>query len=212
MKNVKFAWLFVLGFIITMASCDQQEVDPLADDESAILDLMFLATTEDSTNTFRNHKGKCDLTEVAADELPAAITDYITANYDGASIERAGTSTEKGIYAVAIKKADGTFSGVIFDLEGNFLKEKTRGPKGTPVAAEDLPSAITDHIAANYDGATVAKAFTHQDGRFGVLLILADDTFQGVGFDADGNFVGEFSLKNKRGKKFGPGKRGPFAG
>ena len=188
---------------MTMTSCDQQEVDPLADNESAILDLMFLATTEDSTNTFRNNKGKCDLTEVAVEELPAAITDYIVANYAGASIERAGTSAEKGIYAVAIKKADETFAGVIFDLEGNFLKERTRGRKGTPVAAEDLPSAITDYIAANYDGATVAKAFTHEDGRFGVLLILTDETFQGVGFDTDGNFVGEFSMKNKRGKKHG---------
>ncbi len=203
MKNVKFAWLFVLGLMITMASCDQQEVDPLADDESAILDLMFLATTEDSTNTFRNNRGKCDLTEVAADELPAAITDYITANYEGASIERAGTSTEKGIYAVAIKKADETFAGVIFDLEGNFIKEKTRRSKGTPVAAEDLPAAITDYITANYDGATISKARVHEDGRYGVLLTLADETYQGVGFDADGNFVGEFSMKNKRGKKYG---------
>ncbi|MFT4735517.1 MAG: hypothetical protein ACI9DJ_002596 [Algoriphagus sp.] len=203
MKNVKFAWLFVLGLMITMASCDQQDVEPLAHDESAMLDLMFLATIEDSTNTFRNHKGKCDLTEVAVDELSAAITDYITANYAGASIKRAGTSVEKGIYAVAIKKADETFAGIIFDLEGNFVKEKTRGPKGTAVAAEDLPSAITDYITANYDGASISKARVHEDGRYGVLLTLADETYQGVGFDADGNFVGEFSMKNKRGKKHG---------
>lgn len=210
LRSPKMLGLLVLGLIITVSSCNKSAVDPLVDGESALLDLMFLATGEDSTNTFRGPQGHCNMTEVAVADLPSVITDYISANYPNATIEHAGTGGLKFIYAVGIKKEDGTFAGLFFDKDGNFLHEKSRKHKGEMVAVADLPSAVVDYINANYAGATIHRVLKHDDGKYGVLLILADESYQAVGFDADGNFVGELSMKDKKGHKHGPGRNGPF--
>lgn len=206
MKNFKFAFLLAFAAIIGLTSCDKSSVDAVADGESAVMDMIFLATTDDSTGTFRGHRGKCNITEVAAEDLPATVTDYITANYAGSTIERAGTN-DAGTYIVKIMKEDGTYAGLAFDADGSFLAEKTHKSKGTSVAAEDLPAAITDYIASDYAGATLHKARLFDDGTYAVLIIQADETYLGLGFDADGNFVAELSMKDRKGKKHGPGKR-----
>ncbi|AWV99584.1 hypothetical protein [Arcticibacterium luteifluviistationis] len=213
MRNFKFAWLFALGMMAFMTSCDKADVAlPLTDSDqaSALVDMMFLATADDSTVTSEEygHKGKCSVTEVAVEDLSATITDYITANYADATINRAGTNDNTGNTYVKITLSDGTGAGLAFDADGTFVAERTRGSKGTSVAEADLPVAITDYIAANYEEATVKMAMLQSDGSYGVLLILADETYQGVGFDADGAFVAEFSMKNKGGHKHGTGKRG----
>lgn len=211
MRNLKFAWLFALGMMAFMTSCDKQEVAVSSTDtdgESALLDMMFLATGEDSTEatSSSSHRGKCNVTEVAVEDLSATITDYITANYAEATINRAGTNDDNSNTYVKITLVDGSHAGLVFDADGAFVQERMRGSKGTSVDAADLPAAITDYISANYDGSSVHKAVLQSDGNYGVLLILADETYQGVGFDADGVFISELTMKNKRGKKHG--KRG----
>jgi hypothetical protein len=165
--------------------------------------MFFLATSADSTGVMRGKKGHCNLTEVAVADLSATIKSYITTNYAGATIDRAGTNAEIGNTIVKITLADGTHAGLVFDKDGKFLSAKTHKGKGTSVATADLPAAITTYIKANYATASIAKARLMAGGTYGVLLTLADETYLGVGFDADGKFVSEFSMKNKSGKKHG---------
>jgi hypothetical protein len=211
MKKIKLLGIFLLGFATLLTSCDKNDVDASVDGESALVDMMFLATGADSTGVMRGHRGHCNLTEVAVADLSSTITSYITANYSGATIDRAGTNAETGNTMVKITLADGTHAGLIFDKDGTFLEAKTHKGKGTEVATADLPTAITAYITANYATATIAKARVMEDSTYGVLLSLADETYLGVGFDANGAFVSEFSMKDKKGNKHGKGKKkGPF--
>lgn len=195
--------------VLFMSSCNKTDLSPL-DADSAMIDLAFYATTDDSTGVLRDHHGKCKLTEVNVEELSQTIKDYISANYPDATIERAGSNEGNGVIIVGIKKADGTFAGLMFDAQGNFLKEKTRRHKGTPVAEVDLPSNIKDYLAANYTGASIHRAFKGEEGKYLVLLTLADESFLGVGFDENGEFISEFNMKNKEGHMHGPkGWHGP---
>ncbi len=57
-------------------------------------------------------------TEIDPSELPATVTDYITANYPEATIERA----RQGENGFGVKLDSGVI--LIFDAEGNFVTEK----------------------------------------------------------------------------------------
>lgn len=196
-------WLISLVTLVSgffFVSCDNLNVDPFDnfDGESAVSDFLFLATADDSTGVTKNGHGKCKMTEVAIADLPASITSYIRTNYTGSEILRAGTQDESGKYFVAVKKEDGSKVGVVFDADGNFLEEKTRGHKGEKVEIADLPAVITEYISANYSGAEIKKAFKGPEGRYGVIIQLEDDTFKGLGFDSEGAFLGEIEMKRKR--------------
>ncbi len=67
----------------------------------------------------KDHRKK--LNEVDPTTLPAAITDYIAANYAGATIKKAGT-TRGGDYIVALD-LNGALKVLLFDASGNFVKE-----------------------------------------------------------------------------------------
>lgn len=204
MKNLKFLILSLFAISIGFTSCDKSDVSP-STDESAYVDFMFLATTADSSKTTHNGK-KCNLTEVDVASLPAAITSYVSTNYAGATVDRAGTTTE-GNYVLHVVKADGTHAGLIFDSKGAFVEVRQgKGGKGTEIALADLPAAITSYISTNYAGSTTVKAMTNADGKFGVLITKADATKLMLGFNADGSFVGELSMDQKGGKGKG-GKR-----
>ncbi len=209
MKKFKFIWVLILGTSAAFTACESLNLNPASSDgESALTDMLFLATTEDSSNVMRGHHGHCNLTEVAVADLPASITDYISANYANATIDRAGTVAESGNYAVAITKEDGTHAGLLFSSEGEFLAERTRKARPEPIEISELPTTVTDYITANYDGSTIKRAFQAEDGNYGVLLILSDESYLGVGFDSEGNFLGELSMKDFKGKKHGPGGKG----
>lgn len=200
---MNFIWLIMIGLVVGFVSCNKNEVNP--DDDSALMDFMFLATGNDSTGV-RGPHGKCDLTAVDVASLPAAIVTYVTTTYAGATIDRAGKTSE-GIYAIQITKVDGTKAGLIFDTAGTFVKEhsgKGKGLKGTEVAVADLPAAVSSYITVTYAGSTIEKAMKSEDGKYGVLVTKADASKVLLGFDADGKFIAELSLKGKDGKK---GKR-----
>ena len=204
MRKINLVWLMVLGLSVAFVACNNNEVSP--GDDSELFDFLFLATTNDSTGT--HTRGKCNLTAVDVSSLSATITSYVTTNYPGASIEKAGTTTD-GSFVLQILKADGTKAGLVFNAAGAFVKEhKGKGLKGTEVAVADLPAAITSYISATYAGSSVEKAMKSEDGKFGVLVKKADETKVLLGFDADGKFIAELSLKDGHGgKKGGKGKR-----
>jgi hypothetical protein len=200
MKKMNFIWLILIGLATGFASCSKNEINP--EDDSALMDFLFLATASDSTGV-RGPHGKCDLTAMDVASLPSAIVAYVTATYAGSTIGRAG-KTSDGMYALQITKADGTKAGLIFDATGAFVKEhggKGKGLKGTGIAVADLPSGISAFITATYAGSTIEKAIKSEDGRYGVLLTKSDETKVLLGFDADGKFIAELSLKGKGGKK-----------
>lgn len=206
MKNLKFVFVLLFSSLIVMTSCDENNVSPfdLDAEESAILDLVFLATGEDlpsDSTQKRGHKGKCNMTEVAVADLPTAITNYITTNYEGGTALRAGTNDEDGSYGVVVELADGSKVGVKFDADGAFVAERTKKQRGESVAIEDLDATITDYITTNYADATILGARQSEDGKTGVAIELADESKLGLAFDTDGAFLGEMSLKKrKRGK------------
>lgn len=59
---------------------------------------------------------------VALEDLPTAITDYITTNYPDAEIKAAFTKNDT--YGVGIITSDDERKVLVFDSEGNFIKEK----------------------------------------------------------------------------------------
>jgi hypothetical protein len=203
MKSLKFLGLALFALTIGFSSCESLNLNP-SEDESAYLDFLYLATTNDSTGV--THKGKkCNVTEIEVSELPSPAAAYIADNYTGATISRAG-ETESGNFVVLITLADNTRRGLVFDSAGAFLKEgKGRGPKGEKVAISDLPSNVLSHIEATYAGATAKHAFVGPEGNFGVLILKADNTKLLLGYNADGTFIAELDLKGKgKGKRRGP--------
>lgn len=74
----------------------------------------------------QHYKKVARLTEVATADLPAAITSYITANYTGATIKKAGKNAE-GSYFVAIS-VNGTIKVLLFDSAGAFKQELPKPP------------------------------------------------------------------------------------
>jgi hypothetical protein len=196
----------LFGLAVLFTACNQENVDPYNLDagEQAVLDMVFLATGNDSTTTDGKHKhGKCNMTEVSEADLPAAITSYISTTYVGSSIKRAGTNTETGEYGVLVLKADGTVVGVKFAADGTFVAEHVKmGKKGTSLAVEDLPAAVTAYITATYPNATIKGARQSDDGKIGVVIQLADESHKGLAFDANGVYTGELTMK-KRGNKRG---------
>jgi len=209
MKKLTIITLFFVGIAAFMTSCNLDNVSPFSlGGDSDSLDLLALASTGDSTasDTTHHRHGKHKVTEIEVSALPAAITSYISTNYAGATIDRAGT-LEDGSYVVKITKADATSVGLKFDSAGAFVAEKTPKAKPTHIAVADLPAAITAYITTNYAGATIKHAVQHADGTYGVLVQKADNTMVGVGFDAAGNFTAEMTPREKgNGKKKGPKK------
>lgn len=207
MKKLKVSFLMLFGLAVLFTACDQNAIDPLDLDagELAVLDMVFLASTDDSSGVSDGHHkgGKFNMTEVAIDDLPAAITTYISTNYEGSTIERAGTNNDSGEFGVLVLKADGSHVGVRFAADGTFIAEHVKmGKKGTKVEVEDLPAAVTSYITENFPDATIKGARHSDAGNYGVVIQLADDSHKGLAFDADGVFTGELTMK-KRGKRRG---------
>lgn len=138
--------------------------------------------------------GAGPITPVDAGALPATITDYITANYAGGTIDKAGTQAN-GNYVVIVVNSDGTKVGLLFDADGNFLQVLPNlghgggGHLPTPIDISALPATITDYVTANYAGSTIDKAGTQANGNYVVLVVNSDGTKVALLFDADGNFL-----------------------
>ncbi len=208
--KLRSLFAILVGCMIALSGCEKNEADSasISNDDTSSLDFALLATSAvadstapDSSNFGRGHHqggGKnCQVDEVEATELPSTITSYVSENYAGATIERAGKANN-GSYIVHLKKSDGTLVGLLFDASGNFVSEKShRDIHGTPVTISDLPSTITTYISTNYAGSTIEKAIKDDKGNTLVLIKKTDATLAGLVFDSAGSFANEVTIKGK---------------
>jgi predicted benzoate:H+ symporter BenE len=133
-KNLSFAFLAFVSLLVT--SCSDSTVEPAGID----LNITSNATAGDGI-------------KVAAADLPAAITTYISTNYAGKTI----TKTEKYANKYEVVLSDTT--KLEFSLTGEFLEVSKGGDKKV---SDDLivalPQVILNYIAQKYPGATIIKA------------------------------------------------------
>jgi Putative beta-lactamase-inhibitor-like, PepSY-like len=221
MRNLKWMAMLMLALSTLLWNCQPQDSDITPEEEAAVLeDFLFLTTTEQTTSTstpspFTSGRGpqffsrnsadtvrKCRMTELAIADLPTSVTNYISANYAGSTIERAGKNDE-GKIMVLLKKADGTKVGLAFDANGAFISERQHKGKGTQIAVSELPAAVTSYVTASYAGSTIERAMKDTDGNFRLIVKKSDGTKVGLGFDKNGKFVGELATKGKKGGPHG---------
>lgn len=197
MKNLVMSGLIAL-FAATLWSCNQnQTVSPDADASAARLGA-------DSTGFFCRDS----LTKVAVTALPATVTNYISANFAGATVDYAATD-DAGNFLVAITQNDQR-KALLFNADGTFNKElalrgggRDRGGKGhgrkggrgdrdslMKVTIANLPAAITSYITTNYASATIVAAAS--DATRGYLVMIKQGTDRKtLLFNSDGTFTQE---------------------
>ncbi len=169
MKNFLFCVLTIVcvGF---MTSCDKEEV---------------LSASDETVEQIIVSSNKTTLEE---NQIPEAITNLVATRFPNNWIEQVRLADGLG-YEVWLDD----YSELFFSTDGEFLREGAplgrhgrRGNFGETIALEDLPTAITDYIAANYPDATAERA---RLGERGYLVGL--DTGVSLLFDTEGNFEGE---------------------
>ncbi|MBC8154256.1 MAG: PepSY-like domain-containing protein [Bacteroidetes bacterium] len=143
----------------------------------------------------------CSLTKVDISTLPAATTNYITANYAGSTITEAAKASN-GTFVVMITV--GTTRKVLqFNADGTFKMELSfKGGKGfgshggpggwhtAPISVSALPAAVTTYITTNYAGATITGAVKGPNNGY-LVLISVNSTPKALEFNADGTFTKE---------------------
>lgn len=219
MKKLLFLGIAFVGF--SLASCNKDILSP----DSQLSNISANAggvgdAGTANTDTTRMPPPKLD--SIAISALPSAITTYISSNYAGATVQKAGKDKD-GNFVVLISQ-NNTPKGLLFNSSGVFQKELPAppqgkgspkgGPKGqggtnagqgqqappqlTAVDVKNLPSAITTYISTKYTGATVDKAGTDKDGNY-VVLILVNNQPKGLLFDAKGAFQKELPPPPQKG-------------
>ena len=129
-------------------------------------------------------------TEITVDDLPTAASDYLTTNYPDSTINAVLLieHDDSSEYHVLIENV----GAVIFDADGNFVevKEPRGGSCGsfTEVEIADLPTAITDYVAANYPDNEILRARTGtRDDVVEIHLVV--DSVGVLIFDESGTFI-----------------------
>ncbi len=140
------------------------------------------------------HGDRPELTEIEISALPAGVTNYIAANYEGAVIEKSGLATlSDSTTNFVVKLEDGPV--LVFSSEGAFIREHTPGghhggrPAITELEASELPEAILTYLTANYPDVVVERAgtVTLPDGSIRYLIRLS--TGEHLHFDEEGNLL-----------------------
>jgi hypothetical protein len=151
-------------------------------------------------------------------DLPAGVTDYVSANYANTTIQtvvskRNGLAFAVGLSdgTVLIFKADGTFVGTCPGQSGPGGPGNGPGPnpggcmRGDTLAITDLPAGVTDYVAANYANTTIQTVVSKRQG-LAFAVELSDGTV--LIFKADGTFVGTCTGNGPHGPGNGPGGPG----
>lgn len=201
--QIKNTLLLAILFAFTIISCQKEDALDTSADVEDVTDFLKMGASADATDSPAVRKKCRDITQIDIATVRSEITAYINTNYAGASIEKAGVDS-LGNFFIKIVKADGSHIGLLFDANGNFVKELLRGHKhrkGTEIAVADLPANASAYITANYATASIHKAIKMEDSTYKVILVLADGTYQGLAFDANGNFVSTVTVKDKHGRK-----------
>jgi len=204
-----------LGFLLVMlsgvwfASCQKEGSDLSPADEALEIESVVTASAARyavSTDSVTLGKCKGKLTEVATADLSAVTTGYISTTYAGSTIVYAAKD-EAGKVVVAIKLADGTLKGLLFNADGTFKEELKQHPKKaklTKIEVSELPVTITSYITSGYAGAVIKQAGKNAEGVY-FVGILIDSKIKVLLFNADGTFSKELE-KPEKGPKGGPKK------
>ncbi|MEM7372914.1 MAG: PepSY-like domain-containing protein [Bacteroidota bacterium] len=147
------------------------------------------------TLSFTRDGGGC--VEVAIEDLPAGVQDYVDTNYAGEMITKAMSMEHDGdsIYTVRISSGE----ILTFDASGDFLGIRERRGRrghhkrhGEIIEASALPGTAQTYISDNFAGAVVDKAvqITKRDGT--VVYLVKLDTGERLAFDSDGNYLDDF--------------------
>ncbi|HLF62261.1 MAG TPA: PepSY-like domain-containing protein [Saprospiraceae bacterium] len=124
---------------------------------------------------------------VPVEELPDAITMYVTNNYPDAEILKAKQFPRGYVLLITGRRL------LIFNNDLEFVAETYAfhfcDQIGHPIDIANLPAAVTDYIATNYPDGEIIKAFAVR-GRI-VVGVLTPDGRKILVFDADGNFLFE---------------------
>ena len=163
-------------------------------------------------------QGKCTGThnEIATTSLPTSITDYLTANYAGYTVVKAGVSKDSSgtinNYKVLIS-VNGKPYSLEFDASGNFLKVETPDGHraGNGITQANLPAAITDYLTTNYAG----YAFNNAEVRIEngttsgyEVVITQNNKLYFLLFDASGKFLSAKDAPARPDGHGGPGQPG----
>ena len=201
--KIKNSLLLAILFAFTIISCQKEDALDTSADVEDVTDFLKMASSADAADSPAVRKKCRDITQIDISTVRTEITAYIAANYAGSTIDKAGVDS-LGNFFIKIVKADGSHIGLLFDANGNFVKELLRGHKnrkGTEIAAVDLPANASAYITANYATASIHKAIKMEDSTYKVILVLADGSYLGLGFDVNGNFVSTVTVKDKHGRK-----------
>ena len=144
-------------------------------------------------------------TPIATTDLLTAITNYITTNFAGATINAAHLESDGG-FDVIITDADASKIKLNFAADGTFVSKSTFKANGNhkhkhdknqiPVAIADLVSNIKSYITTNYDGATITSAHKESDNSFDVFITTAAGAHLNLNFSITGEFVSVSSNGN----------------
>lgn len=121
---------------------------------------------------------------VRPENLPDAITQYVTDNYPDAGILRAKRFVRGYVVLISGRRL------LIFDSAYDFVKETAVFHFCKDIVVTDvatLPDAVTDYIDQNYPDAEVIKAGIIHNKL--VVGILTPDGRKILVFDRDGNFL-----------------------
>jgi hypothetical protein len=139
------------------------------------------------------HRDGLEGDTIAITSIPAAISDYMGANYSGDTLLKAYIN-EDSSYIILSKNA-GLFA-TAFNSSGVFISRlDITGRKGfhEGIVQSDLPQNVLDYLNTTYPGYLFKKGFLIQDsaGAISGYLVFLDDnnTKYAVAFDGAGNFV-----------------------
>ncbi len=102
MKNLMFAAVLSLGTMTAFAQEEETTVEEVATEQ--------VEATQDN------------YTEIAAEEVPAAISDALEAAHPGATISQAYMNDEAE-YKLEVAKEDGETAELYADAEGNWIEK-----------------------------------------------------------------------------------------
>ena len=145
--------------------------------------------------------------------LPKTITDYITANYAGATLVRAGTKTDSA-GAITQYEVIITLNNVQYELEfdatGKFLKQETEDghQQGTAVAQSALPATTGTYLSTTYPGYTFVQASSRSSNGT-VTSYVVDITYNGTSYDVLFDGAGAFVSAHAEGQGGGDKGKGP---
>lgn len=145
--------------------------------------------------SFTRDGGGC--VEVAIEDLPAGVQDYVDTNYPDEMITKAMSMEHDGdsIYTVRISSGE----VLTFDAGGEFLGIRDRRGRrghhkrhGELIEASALPGTAQTYISNNFAGSVVDKAvqLTKRDGT--VIYLVKLDTGERLAFDSDGTYIEDF--------------------